>query len=87
MHTVSHTATIHSPHSSTPVMPPTRSHDDSFDDEFDDFDTAEESFSHLASTPPLSPHLPTRPLKVHPCPVFVSYYHNIFFENFSIFKL
>ena len=78
-------ATIHSKHSSTPITTPARSHADadSFDDDFDEvFETAEESFGH-SSPPPLSPHLPTRPLKVMPCPVpmFVS---SLFLQNLMV---
>ena len=76
-------ATIHSKHSYTPTTHPARSHGDEDDDSFDEvFETAEESFAH-SSPLPLSPHLPTRPLKVmtSPVPMFVS---SLFLRNLMV---
>ena len=73
-----HTATIHSPHTSTRKTIPEPSHgvpDDSFDSDGEDvvFDSAVEYFYN----PPLPPTLPTRPIEIlpEPCPVFVSEIH------------
>ena len=76
----SHTATIHSPHSSTHKTIPAPSHD-VLDESWDDsdgedvvFDSAVESYYN---PPALPANLPTRPIEglPEPCPVFVSEIH------------